>query len=423
MKKIVLSIIIAITVMVSCQKTFDYNRALPDMPQKSFVLPIEKSLELLKLVLPNTINLTRASSSEIEILRIGDFKPSTRGNNGNNCDDPIVYIVPLDNGGSAIVGADIRMQPIYAILESTTLTPDDILLSSIDSTDTDVTNMVSGMLNRTILSDIDNMNSRSMDSIILTPVDRYFYDTTTIARQAPLLRTKWHQQHPFNALCQGKPAGCVPVALAQIFYRHRWPNSLGGETFNWDLMKLAEYNYYNPTYINPTGAYEAARFIRKIGEAVQADYTSNSNLTTANPNNVLAFFRTSPFYVNLILQQYNLDKIYTMLNDSLPVITFGETSPQLDTIRGHAWVIDGYEYRQVTTYDILTNVIVNDEIVKLVHCNYGFKGNCDGYYTTGVFDLRIQRQNNELLPAIGDRIYFYDRDYSYNVKFIEYHNE
>ena len=416
MKKIVLSIIIAITVMVSCQKTFDYNRALPDMPQKSFVLPIEKSLELLKLVLPNTINLTRTSSSEIEILRIGDFKPSTRGNNGNNSDDPIIYIVPLDNGGSAIVGADIRMQPIYAILESTTLTPDDILLSSIDSTDTDVTNMVSGMLNRTIQSDIDNMNSRGMDSIILTPVDRYFYDTTTIARQAPLLRTKWSQQPPFNALCQGKPAGCAPVALAQIFYRHRWPNSLGGETFNWDLMKLAEYYYNNPTYINPTGAYEAAKFIRKIGDAIKADYTTNSNQTTAKPIDVLAFFRTSPFNVNPTLQQYNIDKIKVILNDSLPIITFGIDSYNQSR---HTWVIDGYKYQKITVSDILTQT---EQIlwVNLVHCNYGLRGQCDGYYTSGVFDLQNVQ---ETIYSIGDKNFSIDRNYSSNVHFIEYHND
>lgn len=416
MKKIVLSIIIAITVMVSCQKTFDYNRALPDMPQKSFVLPIEKSLELLNLVLPNTVNLTRASSSDIEILRIGDFKPSTRGNNEYNSDDPIVYIVPLENGGSAIVGADVRMQPVYAVLESTTLTSDDILLSSIDSTNTDVTNMVSEMLNRTILSDIDNINSRGMDSIELKPFDMYRYDTLTISIQAPLLRTKWHQQSPFNALCQGKPAGCAPVALAQIFYRHRWPNSLGGETFNWDLMKLAEYYYNNPNYINPTGAYEAAKFIRKIGDAIKADYTTNSNQTTAKPIDVLAFFRTSPFNVNPTLQQYNIDKIKVILNDSLPIITFGIDSHNQ---RAHTWVIDGYKYQKIT----ISNVLAQTEQilwVNLVHCNYGWQGQCDGYYTSGVFDLQNVQ---ETIYSIGDKNFSIDRNYSSNVHFIEYHND
>lgn len=416
MKRIILSIIVAIVIMVSCQKTFDYNRALPDMPQKSFVLPIEKSLELLNLVLPNTVNLTRTASSEIEVLRIGDFKPSTRGNNENNNDDPIVYIVPLENGGSAIVGADVRMQPIYAVLESTTLTSDDILLSSIDSTDTDVTNMVSEMLNRTILSDIDNMNSRGMDSIILTPFDLFTYDTLTISGQAPLLKTKWHQNAPFNAYCNGKKAGCVPVALAQTFYRRRWPNSLGGKTFSWNLMKLAEYNSNRPSYVNPTGANEAAKFIREIGEAVKIDYNTDTARTNAKPVDVLSFLGTSPFNVNPMLQQYNIDKIKVMLNDSLPIVTFGINSYNQS---GHTWVIDGYKYNKITVRNVKTQT---EQIlwVNLVHCNYGWQGQCDGYYTSGVFDLQNVQ---ETIDSIGDQNISIDRNYSSNVNFIEYYND
>ena len=105
---------------------------------------------------------------------MGDFRPATRGGDACNSDDPIVYIVPLDNGGCAIMGADVRMQPVYAILESTTLTSNDILLMSEESNDSEIIGMVSGMLNSVIQSDIDKMDSRVMDSIILTPVYRYY---------------------------------------------------------------------------------------------------------------------------------------------------------------------------------------------------------------------------------------------------------
>lgn len=423
MRRVILSIIVSIAVMVSCQKTFDYSNVQNEVAQKTFVLPIEKSLEILGLVCPDVLNQTRASAGNVEILSMGDFRPATRGGDACNSDDPIVYIVPLDNGGCAIMGADVRMQPVYAILESTTLTSNDILLMSEESNDSEIIGMVSGMLNSVIQSDIDKMDSRVMDSIILTPVYRYVHDTTIIARQLPLLRTKWHQGFPYNNETPGCPAGCAPVALAQIMYHHKWPHSLDGYTFNWSVMASTEFNYNNPNQTPPPmAALEVARLIHKFGENIHAIYKTEK--TTAKPDNVLAFFYTSPFNVNPILQQYNVDKIYMMLNDSLPVMVFGETSPQLDTISRHAWVIDGYDFRQITTYDRITNTIVNDDVLKLVHCNYGVNGACDGFYTSGVFDLREERKGNELIPAIGDRPHtISDKDYSFNVMFIEYHND
>lgn len=198
-----------------------------------------------------------------------------------------------------------------------------------------------------------------------------------------------------------------------VLYEKVVPYSLNGITFNWDLMKGAEYNYNRPNAgIPATAAVEVALFIGKIGLNINAKYTDS--LTTASPTNVIAFLQANSFSVNEFLQQYNWEKITTMLNDSLPVMTFGETNPQVSPISGHAWVVDGYVHKKVTTYDVLTQTST-ERMLYLVHCNYGWGGQCDGYYTSGVFDLRSVQ---EIVGSIGDRAHPRDKNYSYNVKII-----
>ena len=59
-------------------------------------------------------------------------------------------------------------------------------------------------------------------------------------------------------------------------------------------------------------------------------------------------------------------------------------------VNGHAWVIDGY--KKVQTIKIGKNS--NGEIVsssvastnQYVHCNWGWGGYCDGWFTTGLVD-------------------------------------
>lgn len=49
-------------------------------------------------------------------------------------------------------------------------------------------------------------------------------------------------------------------------------------------------------------------------------------------------------------------------------------------ISGHAWVIDGYIKRKNVSS---TGSVLNNQT--LVHCNWGWHGDCNGYFTSGVF--------------------------------------
>ena len=57
---------------------------------------------------------------------------------------------------------------------------------------------------------------------------------------SPLLKSKWGQEHPFNASTGYPYSGCVATAVAQMMYYHQWPAQGQGK------------NEYNVTYYNTT---------------------------------------------------------------------------------------------------------------------------------------------------------------------------
>ena len=65
------------------------------------------------------------------------------------------------------------------------------------------------------------------------------YKICTIKNKVgPLLSTKWHQRSPFNDLCDGSPAGCGAIAVAQVmkYYKHPQTFSYNGFAFDWNTI-------------------------------------------------------------------------------------------------------------------------------------------------------------------------------------------
>ena len=49
-------------------------------------------------------------------------------------------------------------------------------------------------------------------------------------------------------------------------------------------------------------------------------------------------------------------------------------------VDGHAWVIDGYKIRNYTSPEGRI-----DKTQNIVHCNWGWLGNSNGYFVSGIF--------------------------------------
>jgi len=85
-------------------------------------------------------------------------------------------------------------------------------------------------------------------------------------------------------------------------------------------------------------------------------------------------------YQNVTLNWgYDENLVLRTLDDGCPVFM----SAIADLYAGHAWVIDGYIKR-----DYVSNLGQVSKSQTLVHCNWGWKGYCNGYFTSGVFHTK-----------------------------------
>ena len=72
--------------------------------------------------------------------------------------------------------------------------------------------------------------------------EHYYDEIRNYKKVGPLLTTEWHQDYPFNRYTPIKgekhaPAGCVPIAIAQVVNYHQ---RLDGENIAWNRLKRME---------------------------------------------------------------------------------------------------------------------------------------------------------------------------------------
>ena len=196
---------------------------------------------------------------------------------------------------------------------------------------------------------------------------------------APLVRTHWDQDEPYNSqlpeLDSGErcAAGCVATAMAQILKYWAAPfqttdipayttktkefemPELPATTFNYDIMQ-DEYS------ASDTGEAvdEVARLILYCGQAANMDYNLSSS-ATASGVYFGQYFGMNPNYKDAIREDYSCfqwdELIYNELANSRPVIYSGGKH----TNAGHSFIVDGY-------------------LDGLYHINWGWSGYHDGYF-------------------------------------------
>ena len=200
---------------------------------------------------------------------------------------------------------------------------------------------------------------------------------------APLIKTQWGQQMPYNNLCpldknKRSATGCIATAIAQIMKFHEWPvRGIGTKTYttqtkgiqvstdfsstvyDWNHMKKS----YNKDFTE-TEATAVATLMRHIGGATEMDYT-NYESGTYDKNAGIALithFNYNPNIQILHREYFREDEwksiIKSQLNTGLPLYYSGYRKQG----GGHAFVCDGYDNNG------------------LFHINWGGNGNNDGYF-------------------------------------------
>lgn len=169
------------------------------------------------------------------------------------------------------------------------------------------------------------------------------------------IKTKWHQEYPYNSLLpklsNGKRAyaGCSIIATAQIMAYHKRQGALGLSANDWNYMTSSPYAPYNS---------KVAELVKDIFDDINTGYSergTESNII--NVRNYLSNFFTvdsTPFKD----MRYNFA---TVGNTNLPTTTFLPTymrGGNVSGIGGHAWVVDGKKTERSEVFDEYVQYVV-----------------------------------------------------------------
>jgi hypothetical protein len=318
---------------------------------------------------------------------------------------PDDVLVIADKG--YLTAAELMREDEYSNLEIDTLNPyceeDDDYYVGIDK---NLTNKL-----------VTNYYKKYSSDQIKTPVT-YYYEYTSWKHHssvAPLVRVKWHQDAPFNNLSPKRcgepaPAGCVAIAVAQILSANKNVTKLNGVTIDWATMnKLPQ-----PTGDDKDKIANWVRYIAKKCCMIYGCY-KGKGYGLATPEKAKKFLKTLSPYKNVTkLKTFNAQTAINMVKAGKPVFISAFHS----TFDAHAWVIDGYlkQQRTRTTKSLSTNDVISTttEYRELIHCNFGWNGLADGYYTPGIFDIsagpiEIDPLDKSKTKANGGKYYYWYR--------------
>jgi hypothetical protein len=158
----------------------------------------------------------------------------------------------------------------------------------------------------------------------------------------------------------GQPkAGCAAVVMGQIMRYFELPS-----TYSWSSMH------------NTIGNYYSADLLKDIGVGVVMEYGCDISTTTTSK---MIYSFENDFDYPIDVMSYtgsgsDLSEVLSSLHDERPVIFLGNNYG--DVNQGHAWICDGFQ--QSFFCESLNTLVI-------LHMNWGWYGNYDGYYTSHGF--------------------------------------
>ena len=193
------------------------------------------------------------------------------------------------------------------------------------------------------------------------------------------LETHWHQRSPLNAFCYHNgvniPTGCIPVAVGQIVAKNQYPDSFHGFSFNWDYIS------HDSLPVLSSETAKVAHLLNDLRIITHSDGDTTGH--GGDPQKIVNAFDSLGYsHSNLVYYDYNTAK--GDFENGRPVLIRGAKENNLKV--GHAWVADGIQVSSVHVYNLGSNTFTRLDIRREIHFNWGFGGNFDGYFLSGVFD-------------------------------------
>ena len=361
--------------------------------------------------------------------------------------DELLYVVNFeDDAGYAVLGADDRLPAVLAVTDEGSLTTEELVRASNGQDETAnslpdryMMNYVNGMVGGGFVDSL-YLNHGLGDNqpvivppLQIRPIGSFYGAWDSLEYVAPLTRTKWGQRDPFNAYCptiggEKCVTGCVSVATAQVLCSNMFrfgagPQRVAGDyDIDWPAIFRT---IYKPSLIrNSTTkpitqeALAVAYLIRGCGRGCGmniGDYGLTES--KAGKRKAISFFEDHG-YKGVTWHTFREKYVRTMIWErKRAVYVRGEGNGGKSK---HAWVADGWLYRRRFRYNLYPNNethVSYTERQLFMHCNFGWRGDKDGYYYIGIFDT----QNGPQLQEPGDHVPYGSAGvYDDNLKIITY---
>lgn len=257
---------------------------------------------------------------------------------------------------------------------------------------------------------------------------------------APLIPVEWDQRDPFNYYVKAfnctkinpdTPVGCVAVALGQLMAYWKHPSSYGAITFDWNTLNkyTGVYSYGQSSYKTWEGSmrYDArpyltnqvANLMKIIGEEVSMIYSCEES--SAPVSKGMSFLQRLGYNASTTSYNYYFNTVTNSTSQGRPIIISG--CSYSNNTACHAWIIDGYiiglqRYKQIqvitdqrTGQSRSTIIDDYDVAINMIHCNWGWDGQSNGYFASGCFDAK----NGAGYTKVDS-----DKNYKYGVQIYPY---
>ncbi len=312
------------------------------------------------------------------------LESSTKTDTGDA--DTLLYIVPFEEGGYAIISGDRGAPPYLGYCPKGDFRESDLppglnyLLEKYKS-------KISKIKKEKKLQDEDI--KKRWEEIY----DQNQLKSVT-SNVAPMLDTEWGQQQAFNdSVPNNYPAGCTAIAMAQILRYWACRVNPTGE-LTWIYNGLASYANFGATSYSwsnmddSIGDEHNAQLIYHTGVSCKTKYGSSGSTSTpgrARDGFVTYWGMDNDADVKWRIYHLNnwKDMLVDELHDGRPILySAGGAEIGDDWVYGHSWVIDG--------------VTVDHNYF---WCNWGWYGDYNGWYELGGFDP-IDDNYNQMESAI-----------------------
>lgn len=381
MKKLVIQmgILVIICLLNACSDSLDVK--IPEAKNDLVTavrdkhIGLEEALNIAERVIPSKESEETRSLNTLPVVSCVMNNRMTRS--AAIASDTVAYVINYpDSGGFVIVAAQKNVYPVLAFSKSGNfdLENEAVRMSFIDK-------ITDYMEQADTDGEFEVQNGQFDGCYDITPGFQ-----TALSQDAPWNKYV-HRDHPF---CK---VGCVALASAQVMANTRPILNLHGEIYYLRSIMKAISDYHNsllesmpkkivgvnppqPTYTYAEAEDLMAKFLYRIGDDVQMKY--GVDVSEAFSSTAFDMFKNLGFTISsgFSLVAFNIEDVTRFLRDGHIIYLRGR---QTLSRTGHAWISDGCYF--------CVDYSNRDKIIETyIHCDWGFGGVGNGYYSGAVFN-------------------------------------